>query len=82
MNNLHKKLAFRRLKSNKFVWINIFGLTLGIAVFMTLSLFIQNENSFEKSHLNLERIYLVAQNKKERDVQCVEDNGGGDAMWV
>ena len=61
MEKLHKKLAFRRLKNNKYIWINIFGLSLGIAVFMTLFLFIQHENSFEKGHTNLNRIYRLEQ---------------------
>jgi len=68
MNNLHKKIAFRRLKNNKYIWINIVGLSLGIAVFMTLFLFLQNEYSYEKVHQKGDRIYRVEQNKKEGDV--------------
>ncbi len=61
MIDLHKKLALRRLRRNKYIWINIFGLSLGIAVFMTLSLFIQNENSYEKEHVQLDNIYRLEQ---------------------
>jgi putative ABC transport system permease protein len=68
MNYIHKNLAFRRLKKNKYIWINIVGLSLGIAVFMTLFLFLQNENSYEKVHQNSDRIYRIEQNKKEGDV--------------
>ncbi len=66
--NLNSKLVFRRLLKNKFIWINILGLSLGIAVFMTLFLFIQHENLYEKSHANHERIYRIEQNKKEGEV--------------
>ena len=65
MEKLHKKLAFRRLKSNRYIWINIFGLSLGVAVFMILFLFIQHENSFEKAHENLDNIYRLEQVKKD-----------------
>ena len=68
MNNLHKKLAFRRLRNNKYIWINIIGLSLGLAVFMILFLFLQNENSYEKVHQNSDGIYRIEQNKKEGDV--------------
>lgn len=68
MNKLHKKLAFRRLKNNQYIWINIIGLSLGLAVFMILFLFLQNENSYEKAHQNSDRIYRIEQNKKEGDV--------------
>ncbi|MCK5705223.1 MAG: ABC transporter permease, partial [Cyclobacteriaceae bacterium] len=44
-----------------------FGVSLGIAVFMTLSLFIQNENSYEKSHINLNNIYRLEQTRKDGD---------------
>lgn len=62
---MYKKLAFRRLKKNKYIWINILGLSLGVAVFMTLFLFIQHENSFEKTHTNLDNIYRLEQIKKD-----------------
>ena len=43
------------------------GLSLGMAVFMTLFLYIQNEYSFERSHKNLNQIYRVEQIKKDGD---------------
>lgn len=67
MIDLHKKLALRRLRRNKYIWINIFGLSLGIAVFMILSLFIQNENSYEKEHVHLNNIYRLEQTRKDGD---------------
>ena len=65
--SINYKLAFRRLRKNRFIWFNIFGLALGIAVFMTLFLFIQHENGYEKSHVNYQNIYRIEQNKKEGD---------------
>ena len=65
--SINYRLAFRRLRKNKFIWINILGLALGMAVFMVLFLFLQHENRYEKSHVNFERIYRVEQNKKEGD---------------
>ena len=50
MKNAISSFIIRRLKRNKYIWVNILGLSLGIAVFMIIFLFIQHETSFEKGH--------------------------------
>ena len=54
------KLAWRNLKKNKaFSFINIFGLSIGLACCMLISLYVYNELSYDKHHTNGERIYQV-----------------------
>jgi len=54
------KTAWRNLMKNKvFSFINIFGLAVGITVCMMIFLFILNEVSFDKFHVNGDNIYRV-----------------------
>jgi len=59
------KILFRNIIKNRYNWINIFGLTISTAVFISIFLFIQNEYSFEKHHKNLNSIYRVEQFQKD-----------------
>ncbi|MCD6065751.1 MAG: FtsX-like permease family protein [Bacteroidetes bacterium] len=52
------KIAFRQLFKNKtFSIINISGLAIGMAAFMLLFLWIQNEVSYDKFHSKKDRLY-------------------------
>jgi putative ABC transport system permease protein len=54
------KIAFRNLVRNKvYSFINIGGLSLGMAVAMLIFLFVSHEVSFDKFHVNGDRIYKV-----------------------
>ncbi len=54
------KIAFRNLWRNKaFSAINIFGLALGLAVCLLITLFVVDELSYDKYNLNADRIYRV-----------------------
>ncbi|MCU0367304.1 MAG: ABC transporter permease [Cyclobacteriaceae bacterium] len=54
------KIALRNLARNKvYTFINIFGLALGVACCLLLSLYIQDEMSYDKHHKNLENIYRI-----------------------
>lgn len=54
------KIAFRNLKKNKLhSFINIFGLSLGIAVAILIFLFIQNEVSYDRWQADEGKIYRV-----------------------
>jgi putative ABC transport system permease protein len=54
------KIALRNLQKQKVLaFINIFGLSVGIACFSLLLLFIINEFSFDKFHKNAPNIYRV-----------------------
>jgi putative ABC transport system permease protein len=54
------KIAFRSLYRNKgYSAINIFGLALGLAVCLLITLFVIDELSYDKFNLNADRIYRV-----------------------
>ena len=54
------KIAFRNLERNKvYSFINIFGLSVGIACCILLCLYIQNELSYDQHHKDGENIYRV-----------------------
>ena len=64
------KIAFRQLLKNKiFSFINIVGLSIGIACCILLALFIQDEFSYEKHFTDHDRIYRMYTHFKmgERD---------------
>ncbi len=60
--------ALRNLMKNKiFSFINIFGLTIGLASFLLIALYIFDEFSFDRFHKNAENIYRVIE-----DINTVE----------
>jgi putative ABC transport system permease protein len=68
-------VAVRNIWRQRFyAFINIFGLALGLAVFMVIALFIRFEFSYDKFHENHGRIYRVEQNMVLNN-QIVQDAG-------
>ena len=58
------KVAFRNLAKNKLhTFINIAGLSVGMAVTMLIGLWVRDELSFNTSHENYDRIGMVALNE-------------------
>ena len=56
----HLKIAWRTLvKNGLFSFINLFGLSVSIAIFLYLLLFIREEKSFDKFHKNIDDIYRI-----------------------
>ncbi len=54
------KIAFRYIIRNKiFSLINIVGLSIGVACFILIALWIKDELSYDRFHEHLEQIYLV-----------------------
>ncbi|MEJ0032826.1 MAG: ABC transporter permease [Bacteroidota bacterium] len=46
--------------------LNIVGLTLGIACFLLIGLYVFDERTFDQQHTKLDRIYRVIENKSQR----------------
>jgi putative ABC transport system permease protein len=62
------KIALRNLLRNKvYSFINIAGLSVGMAVAMLIFLFVSHEVSFDKFHVNGDRIYKVSSEVKYGD---------------
>jgi putative ABC transport system permease protein len=56
------KIAFRNLQKNKvFSLVNIAGLTIGLAAFWLIALYVADELSFDRYHENANQIYRVVQ---------------------
>ncbi len=54
------KIAFRNLRKNKgFSAINIFGLAIGIATCLLITLYVWDELNYDKYNVNADRIYRV-----------------------
>ena len=67
--------AARNIRRHKlYAFVNIFGLALGLSVFMLIALFIQFELSYDKFHENHNRIYRIEQNMVLNN-QTVQDAG-------
>ena len=54
------KIAWRNLRKNRvFSFINIFGLSLGLASFLLIALYVADELSYDRFHEHADRIYRV-----------------------
>jgi putative ABC transport system permease protein len=60
---IYLKTLLRNTKRHKvYSFINIAGLSIGIALFILIMLFIQNEYSYDRFNENFERIYRIEKN--------------------
>jgi putative ABC transport system permease protein len=60
MRRLQLLLAIRQLKKNKgFTALNILGLTLGLATFLLIVLFVRDELSYDRWNVKADRIYRI-----------------------
>jgi putative ABC transport system permease protein len=72
------KIAWRNLMKNKvFSFINIFGLTIGLASFLLIALYIFDEYSFDRFHKNAENIYRVVEDKTTPEGKETKSAGAG-----
>ncbi|MCG8373977.1 MAG: ABC transporter permease [Balneolales bacterium] len=62
------KIAFRNLKNQKsYSFINIMGLTIGLACFILIGLFIRYELSYDSFHTHSERTFRVVEQQPENE---------------
>ncbi len=55
-------IALRNIKKNKvYSLLNIFGLAIGMAVFILIFLYVRYELSFDQWHENADRVYRIVQ---------------------
>jgi putative ABC transport system permease protein len=55
------KTAFRNIKKYKVISaINVFGLSIGIAISLIMLMYVVNEMSYENCHVNKNRIYIMS----------------------
>ncbi len=62
------KVGLRALvKDRQFTLVNLFGLSMGLSVFLTIVLVVRNEFSFDQFHSKADRIYQVIQEFENAD---------------
>jgi len=62
------KLAWRNLMKHKFIsFINLFGLTMGLACCLLITIYILHETSYDKYNTNVNRIYRVTRSFNNPD---------------
>jgi putative ABC transport system permease protein len=65
------KIAFRNLLRHKaFSFINIFGLSIGMACSILIFLWVEHELSYDRFHQNSENIYRVTAELSEMDIKA------------
>ena len=75
------KSSFRvLLRHRSFSLVNTLGLALGISVFIALSLYVQFELSFDKFHVNADRIYRIEQ-RMEGGGRIERMTGTPEPLW-
>ena len=71
------KTAFRNLRRNKiYSFINIAGLSIGLACAMLIMLYVKDEVSFDKFHKNVNNIYRVVSKNKHNGTEYKDGNTG------
>ena len=72
------KIAFRNLKRNKiYSFINISGLSIGLACAMLILLYVKDEVSYDRFHKNVQNIYRVVTDNKDKDGNRRKDGNSG-----
>jgi len=62
------KIAFRNLIKHKaFSFINIIGVAIGLACFLLLTLYVKDEISYDRHHVNADRIYRLSRTFLSKD---------------
>src|SRR5687768_7286790 len=57
------KIAWRNVRKNKvFAFINVFGLSVGLACCMLIALYLYHEFSYDRYHSNGDRVFQVGTN--------------------
>jgi putative ABC transport system permease protein len=65
------KIAFRNLLRHKaFSFINIFGLSIGMACSILIFLWVEHELSYDRFHQNSENIYRITAELREMDIKA------------
>ena len=78
MFKTHIKTAWRNLMKNKaFSFINIIGLTIGLASFLLIALYIFDELNFDRFHKNANDIYRLIEDRTSPDGKEVKVDGAG-----
>src|SRR5690348_12665919 len=77
MFNNYFKTAWRNLARNKvYSFINVAGLSLGLACAMLIMLYVKDEVSFDKFHKNVNNIYRIVSKSEQQGQEREIGNTG------
>ncbi|HZY39941.1 MAG TPA: ABC transporter permease, partial [Mucilaginibacter sp.] len=77
------KIAFRNLKKDKqFTFLNVLGLSAGIACTLLIYLWVHDELSYDKFFDNDNRIYQVMEHRKNSGSQGLTDESSGMVSYA
>ncbi len=77
------KIAFRNLKKDKqFTFLNVLGLSAGIACTLLIYLWVHDEMSYDKFFDNDNRIYQVMEHRKNSGSQGLTDESSGMVSYA
>lgn len=72
------KIAFRNLKKDKqFTFLNVLGLSAGIACALLIYLWVHDELSYDKFFANDDRVYQIMEHRKNSGSQGLTDESSG-----
>ncbi len=72
------KIALRNLRRNKiYSFINISGLSIGLACAMLILLYVKDEVSYDRFHNNVSNIYRVVTDNKDQQGNRRKDGNSG-----
>ncbi|MDB4918527.1 ABC transporter permease [Mucilaginibacter sp.] len=72
------KIAFRNLKKDKqFTFLNVIGLSAGIACTLLIYLWVHDELSYDKFFVNDNQLYQVMEHRKGGEVEGLSDESSG-----
>jgi len=72
------KIAFRNLQRNKiYSFINIAGLSMGLACAILILLYVKDEVSYDRFHANVKNIYRVVTDNKDKEGNQRKDGNTG-----
>jgi putative ABC transport system permease protein len=72
------KIAFRNLKKDKqFTFLNVLGLSGGIACALLIYLWVHDELSYDKFFTNSDQIYQVLEHRKDKGEVKLWDESSG-----
>ncbi|MDP9081488.1 MAG: ABC transporter permease [Bacteroidota bacterium] len=72
------KIAFRNLKKDRqFTFLNVIGLSAGIACTLLIYLWVHDEMSYDKFFANDNRLYQVIEHRKSADFDALSDESSG-----
>ena len=75
-------VAIRNLKKNMvFSLINVLGLTIGLAAFVLITLYVYHELSYDRYNVKADRIYRIVENLRTENELLLQSTSSPPMGW-